>query len=154
MKDFGRTPTSAGQGKTGPGRTLGNGPGAEREPLAVLQSPAESSGSGEDGGYDVGICRLAVISVDTRGCLLQVRVFDLKSGTGSGPVKAGSVCLGGGVDIGCVPHTSSVIGSGVLCFYAQGNARCGPERRGQVVLLTGTWDLNRARIEPGVAIQR
>lgn len=70
-KDSRRTPTSAGQGKTGPGRTLGNGPGAEREPLAVLQSPAESFGSGEDGGYDVGICRLAVVSVDTRGCLCE-----------------------------------------------------------------------------------
>lgn len=46
-----------------------------------------------------------------------VGVFDLKSGTESGPVRAGSVCLGGGVDVGCVPHTSNVIGPGVLFVH-------------------------------------
>ena len=44
-------------------------------------------------------------------------VFDLKNGTGSGPVRAGSVCLDGGVDVGCVPHTSNVIGPGVLSVH-------------------------------------
>ena len=91
---------------------MGNGPGAEGElgePLAVLQARRSRFLSGDDGALGevtmLGSVDLSLFLLTLGDACSQVGVFDLKNGTRSGPVRAGSVCLGGGVDVGCVPHT-------------------------------------------------